>query len=109
VNLHDWIDELCDALDIDDEIDEALILDLAKTVAHRVARPAAPVSAYLLGLAVGRSAAGADDTERLAAVVQALAEGWEGAPAEEPDDVPVVEAASLDLDFGEDDTEVDLD
>ena len=30
VNLHDWIDELCDTLDIETEVDEALILDLAK-------------------------------------------------------------------------------
>jgi hypothetical protein len=30
VNLHDWIDELCDTLDIETEVDEALILDLAR-------------------------------------------------------------------------------
>ena len=30
VNLHDWIDELCDVLDIEVEVDEALILDLAR-------------------------------------------------------------------------------
>ena len=29
VNLHDWIDELCDTLDVETEVDEALILDLA--------------------------------------------------------------------------------
>ena len=42
VNLHDWIDELCDALDIETEVDEALVLDLARDAAHNVERPAAP-------------------------------------------------------------------
>ena len=42
VNLHDWIDELCDVLDIETEVDEALVLDLAKVVADNVVRKAAP-------------------------------------------------------------------
>ena len=108
MNLHDWIDELCDALDIDADIDEGLILDLAKTIADNVERPAAPVSAYLLGVAVGRADASATETERLAAIAQELAERWDrpaGAP--DADDVPVAEPADLDLDFGEDDTETD--
>lgn len=103
MNLHDWIDELCDALDIDADVDEGLILDLAKTVATNVERPAAPVSAYLLGVAVGRTGAGNDDTERLAGVTQALAERWDrpAGAADEDDDVPVPDASGLDLDFGE--------
>ena len=32
MTLHDWIDELCDALDIEAEVDEGLILDLARDV-----------------------------------------------------------------------------
>jgi molybdopterin-guanine dinucleotide biosynthesis protein A len=88
VNLHDWIDELCDALDIDAEVDEGLVLDLARVAAHNVERPAAPVTTYLLGLAVGSSGAGPDEVERLAARAQALADGWDrpaGAP--DPEDV----------------------
>lgn len=57
----------------------SIILDLARDIAHDVARPAAPVSAYLLGLAVGR--AGADSLGelserlvRLAAAHRAAAE-----------------------------------
>ena len=50
VNLHDWIDELCDVLDIDTEVDEGLVLDLAKVVADNVVRKAAPISTYLLGV-----------------------------------------------------------
>ncbi|WP_244930805.1 DUF6457 domain-containing protein [Nocardioides sp. W7] len=90
MNLHDWIDELSDVLDLDPEveIDEGLVLDLARVVAHAVERPAAPVTAYLLGLAAGAQGAKPALVEKLAARAQALAEGWErpaGAP--DPDDV----------------------
>ena len=68
VNLHDWIDELCDALDLDAEVDEALVLDLARVAAHNVVRPAAPVSTFLLGLAAGRQGAGPEEIEELAAL-----------------------------------------
>jgi hypothetical protein len=77
VNLHDWIDELCDALDIETEVDEALLLDLAKVVADNVVRAAAPVTTYLLGYAAGAAGADVEETERLAARAQALAEGWD--------------------------------
>ncbi|SDC51537.1 DUF6457 domain-containing protein [Nocardioides lianchengensis] len=90
MNLHDWIDELSDVLDLDPEIeiDEALVLDLARVVAHTVERPAAPVTAYLLGLAAGAQGTDPSTVEKLAARAQQLAEGWErpaGAP--DPDDV----------------------
>jgi hypothetical protein len=104
VNLHDWIDEVCDTLDIEAEIDEGLVLDLAKTVAGNVQRPAAPVTAFLLGYAAGTVEADPDGVERLAARVQTLAERWDrpaDAPArrqrrrpaaEEPDDLNDVPA-----------------
>ena len=93
MNLHDWIDELCDALDIETEVDEALILDLAKVAADNVIRPAAPITTYLLGYAAGRAGAAEDEVEDLAARAQALAEGWDRPPnAPDPvdidDDVP---------------------
>ena len=88
VNLHDWIDELCDALDIDTEVDEALLLDLAKVVADNVVRAAAPVSTYLVGYAAGAAGADEDGVERLAARAQVLAEGWDRpSGATDPDDV----------------------
>jgi uncharacterized protein DUF6457 len=80
VNLHDWIDELCDALDIETEVDEGLILDLAKVAADNVIRPAAPITTYLLGWAAGNADADAEEVERLAAKAQALAEGWDRPP-----------------------------
>ena len=88
MNLHDWIDELCDVLDVEAEIDEALVLDLARVVAHQVERPAAPVTAFVLGLAAGRADADPVQIEKLAARAQALAEGWDRpADAPDPDDV----------------------
>jgi hypothetical protein len=51
-----------------------LVLDVARDVAHGVLRPAAPVSAYLLGLAVGRGA----DPRAAAAALTALAASWPG-------------------------------
>ena len=78
VNLHDWIDELCDALDIEVEIDEGLILDVAREAAHRVKRPAAPISTFLLGYAAALAGGKPEETEALAARALDLASKWEG-------------------------------
>ena len=88
MNLHDWIDELCDVLDVETEVDEALVLDLARSAAHDVTKVAAPITTYLLGFAAGAQGAGPDDIEKLAARAQGLAEGWDR-PADAPDPVDV--------------------
>ena len=88
VNLHDWIDELCDALDIETEVDESLVLDLAKVTADNVVRMAAPITTYLVGYAAGAAGADEEAVERIAARAQALAESWERpSGAADPDDV----------------------
>lgn len=88
MNLHDWIDELCDVLDVDAEVDEALVLDLARVAAHGVQRPAAPISTYILGYAAGRKNADPAAIEALAARAHLLAEEWDRpADAPDPDDV----------------------
>jgi hypothetical protein len=88
VNLHDWIDELSDVLDVEAEIDEALVLDLARVAAHQVERPAAPITTYLLGFAAGSSGASPEGVELLAGKAQRLAEGWDR-PADAPDPLDV--------------------
>ncbi|MBB6627823.1 molybdopterin-guanine dinucleotide biosynthesis protein MobA [Nocardioides sp. KIGAM211] len=88
MNLHDWIDELCDVLDLDVEVDEALVLDLARAAAHNVTRPAAPITTYLLGYAAGSQGADLEGIEALAARAQRLAEGWDR-PADAPDPLDV--------------------
>ena len=88
VNLHDWIDELSDVLDVETEVDEGLVLDLARTAAQNVQKTAAPITAYLLGFAAGARDADPETIERLAARAQQLAEGWDRpADAPDPDDV----------------------
>ncbi|WP_104108324.1 DUF6457 domain-containing protein [Nocardioides sp. 616] len=90
MNLHDWIDELCDVLDIETELDEALVLDLARDAAHNVERRAAPISTYLLGFAAGASGASVEKIEELAAAASQLALSWDRpADAADPTDVEV--------------------
>ena len=45
------------------------VLDVARDVAHTVARPAAPLTAYLLGVAVGRGLTLPDASDRVRALV----------------------------------------
>ena len=85
VTLHDWMDELCDALEIDAEVDEALVLDLARDAAHNVERPAAPITTYLLGYAAALHDASPEKLERLAAAATELAEKWGGKDASAED------------------------
>ena len=99
VNLHDWIDELSDVLDVDTEVDEGLLLDVARVAATNVQKTAAPVTAYLLGVAVGVTEADPEQVERLAARAHALAESWDRpADAPDPDDVdePVPDDTGVD-------------
>ncbi len=64
--LTDWIAAVCAELGIDrDVIDEKVILDLARDAAHQVDRPAAPVTAFLLGIAVGAGQPLAGTADRL--------------------------------------------
>ncbi len=99
VNLHDWIDELCDALDIEVEMDESLVLDVAREAAHNVERVAAPISTFLLGYAAAKAGGSPAALERLAGVALALAEGWDG-QGEEFEDVPVDEVPVDEADEG---------
>jgi hypothetical protein len=77
MNLDDWIDAVVSDLHLDDAVDRSgvtdITLDLAREVAHGVERRAAPITTFLLGVAVGRS----DDpktavTTYAAAIAQAL-------------------------------------
>jgi len=90
VNLHDWIDELCDVLDVEADVDEALVLDLARDAAHNVERRAAPITTYLLGYAAGLKDANPAAIEALAAKATTLAVEWDRpADAPDPDDITV--------------------
>ena len=88
MNLHDWIDELSDILDVDTEVDEALVLDLARVAAHNVERRAAPITTYLLGYAAGAQDANPAAIEALAAKAQIFADAWDR-PADAPDPIDI--------------------
>jgi hypothetical protein len=70
-----WIDAVRTELGIDAAVDVDAILDVARVAAHGVARPAAPVTTYLLGIAV----AGGADLEDARRRIEALADGWSAA------------------------------
>lgn len=70
--MQEWIDALCAELGIHTDVDVTAVLDVARDAAHHVERPAAPVSTYLMGIAVANGADAAD----VAATVASLAKGW---------------------------------
>jgi molybdopterin-guanine dinucleotide biosynthesis protein A len=77
--LDQWLAAAAAELGLDPEaVSIATVLDVARDVAHDVARPAAPLSTFLLGLAVGRS--GDPETlQALAVRITARAAEWKAA------------------------------
>lgn len=77
--LEPWLAALAEALELDSgEVPIRTVLDAARDIAHGVARPAAPLSTFLIGLAAakrGGDEAAIDETCRIAAE---LARGWGG-------------------------------
>ncbi|MCM0640474.1 DUF6457 domain-containing protein [Cellulomonas wangsupingiae] len=58
--LQDWTGRVAPLLGVDPEVVAATgddVLDMVRDVAHGVVRPAAPLTAYQVGLAAGRAAA----------------------------------------------------
>jgi Domain of unknown function (DUF6457) len=70
--LDDWVATLCQDLGVDPkDPDVSEILDLARDAAHTVARPAAPLTTFVVGYAAGMRGGG---REVIAATVrQAMA------------------------------------
>ncbi|MEU6995802.1 NTP transferase domain-containing protein [Streptomyces sp. NPDC046465] len=98
--LDEWISAVKDELGIDLDVDTGALLDLARDAAHGVARPAAPLTTFLVGYAAAQAAARggtADGTEAVAEATRkaaALAARWtdedqpdEGQPDEGQQDV----------------------
>jgi hypothetical protein len=55
--LERWIAQVAGELGLSAKtLDRDAVLDVARNTAHQVARPAAPLTTYLLGVAVGRGA-----------------------------------------------------
>ncbi|MFJ6631016.1 NTP transferase domain-containing protein [Streptomyces sp. NPDC091376] len=75
--LDEWITAVKDELGIELDVDTGALLDLARDAAHGVARPAAPLTTFLVGYAAAR--AGGDSAKAVAEAARkaaALAERW---------------------------------
>ena len=83
--LDDWTDAVCTELGLDPaEATEKTVLNLARVVAHTVDRPAAPLTSFLLGCAVG----GGQPLAETAARLQRLAQTWRADTGPEQDGEP---------------------
>ena len=72
--LDEWTEALCAELGLDAPAEtQKTVLNLARVAAHTVDRPAAPLTAYFLGVAVGRG----EPLAETAAKLQQLARGWQ--------------------------------
>lgn len=74
--LDDWTAALCRELGLDGPVDVDTLLDVARDAAHNVARPAAPVTTFLVGLAAGRAGGSPEDVDRAVDVVTRLVRSW---------------------------------
>ncbi|WP_399886711.1 NTP transferase domain-containing protein [Streptomyces sp. BBFR51] len=74
--LDEWISAAKDELGIDLDVDTGVLLDLARDAAHGVARPAAPLTTFLVGYAAGRAGGGPEAVAETARKAAALALRW---------------------------------
>jgi hypothetical protein len=82
--LKEWTAALAAELGVSDlDVDERLLLDVARDAAHSVTRPAAPITTFLVGYAAARAGGDAEAVRRAAEVASRLAAAWTPArPAE---------------------------
>ncbi|MFF2361998.1 DUF6457 domain-containing protein [Streptomyces sp. NPDC058122] len=85
--LDEWISAVKDELGIDLDVDTGVLLDLARDAAHGVARPAAPLTTFLVGYAAARAGGGPEAVADASRKAAALALRWadEDAPEAAPD------------------------
>jgi hypothetical protein len=76
--MNEWLQEVIKALNLGEvtqgvsDSDLKAILDGARHAAHQVERPAAPVTTYLMGMAVARGG----DIQEITGTIEALAKTW---------------------------------
>ncbi|UUU23499.1 molybdenum cofactor guanylyltransferase [Streptomyces sp. DSM 40750] len=85
--LDEWISAVKDELGIDLDVDITELLDLARDAAHNVARPAAPLTTFLVGYAAAKAGGGPEAVTEAARKASALALRWaaEDTPDAKPD------------------------
>jgi hypothetical protein len=76
-----WVTAVARELGLEEAVEAAttvdMVLDLTSDVAHGVSRPAAPVTAFLIGVAAGRADDPAVAGRDYAQKISRLAEGWD--------------------------------
>ncbi|MEV7388039.1 NTP transferase domain-containing protein [Streptomyces sp. NPDC091215] len=85
--LDEWISAVKDELGIDLDVDTRVLLDLARDAAHGVARPAAPLTTFLVGYAAAQGKGGPEAVAEAARKAVALALRWEeeaNSPQQQP-------------------------
>ncbi|GGX93703.1 NTP transferase domain-containing protein [Streptomyces anandii] len=86
--LDEWISAVKDELGIDLDVDTGVLLDLARDAAHGVARPAAPLTTFLVGYAAARAGGGPEAVAEAARKAAALALRWADEDAARGDVAP---------------------
>lgn len=75
--IQEWVEHLCMMLEVDSSaVDLRAILDMTRDVAHHVDRPAAPVSAFIVGMAAARHGGGAEAVAQASAQAAHAARVW---------------------------------
>ena len=68
--LEEWVTKVREELEVPaDAVDTDLLLGLAGEAAHAVVRPAAPLTTFVVGVAVGRGIPLAQAAERVKALI----------------------------------------
>ncbi len=76
-DVHRWVARLTDELGLEPGVvDVEAVLDLARETAAGVGRPAVPLTAFLVGAAVGARGGGRDAFDEVATRVTELAQAW---------------------------------
>ncbi|WP_411149628.1 NTP transferase domain-containing protein [Streptomyces sp. A30] len=92
--LDEWISAVKDELGIDLDVDTGVLLDLARDAAHGVARPAAPLTTFLVGYAAAQAGGGPQAVAEASRKAAALALRWadedtvDAKPDKAPDATP---------------------
>jgi hypothetical protein len=81
-DLREWTAALCAELGVAADVDVDELLDVARVAAHRVTRPAAPVTTFVVGLAA--AGGGPEAVARAADAARRLAEAWPAGDGDPP-------------------------
>lgn len=91
--LDEWISAVKDELGIDLDVDTGALLDVARDAAHGVARPAAPLTTFLVGYAAAQAGGGPEAVAEASRKAAALALRW--AAEDTPDAKPTSDAKPI--------------